>query len=149
MEEKHLLIFLIVALSLIVTMILFAILKNTQSTKSQDVRQQIENEPFQSKITIEKIVEVAADRKSTKNDLTKAIIELSRSFPFPHKIKGKVPPEGKIYLNFVLLIASHKSADAKLVAFMNTELKKKNEEYRKEIDIYESEGIRQRGKRIQ
>ena len=54
-------------------------------------------------------------------------------------------PKGiKVYLNFVLLIASHKKSDAKLIAFMNTTLKKVNSDYGTEIDIYENEGLRQR-----
>ena len=58
------------------------------------------------------------------------------------------PKIAKVYLNFVLLVASHRNADAKLIAFMDEELKKANPEYKHEIDIYENEGINQRGKRI-
>ena len=149
MEEKHLLILLIVALSFIVMMILLAIIKNARPVQTFVSGTYGEEETPKRKITIEQLVDIAANRKSTKNDLTKAVVELSQHFPFPPKLKGKVTTEGKIYLNFILLVASHKEADAKLVAFMNTELKKKNSEYSKEIEIYESEGIRQRGKRIQ
>ena len=53
----------------------------------------------------------------------------------------------KIYLNFVLLVASHRNADAKLIAFMDDVLKNANPLYKKEIDIYENEGINQRGNR--
>lgn len=148
MEEKHLLILLIVALSVIVMMILIAILKNARPSSSVIPSYNKSDSRSKEKITIEKLVDIAADRNSTKNDLTKAILELSRHFPFPNKLKGKITTEGKVYLNFVLLVASHRNADAKLVAFMNTELKKKNDDYTKEIDIYESEGIRQRGKRV-
>lgn len=148
MEEKHLLILLIVALSVIVMMILIAILKNVRPSSSVIPSYNKSDSRSKEKITIEKLVDIAADRNSTKNDLTKAILELSRHFPFPNKLKGKITTEGKVYLNFVLLVASHRNADAKLVAFMNTELKKKNDDYTKEIDIYESEGIRQRGKRV-
>lgn len=50
-----------------------------------------------------------------------------------------------MYLNFILLNAYHKNADAKLIAFMDEELKIPNPEYKTEIDIYENEGIHQRG----
>jgi len=99
------------------------------------------------KITIHDMVEIAANSKSTKNDLTNATVQVAKKLPFPKKVKGKLPKGIKVYLNFVLLIASHKQADAKLIAFANAELKKTNKEYSTEIDIYENEGLRQRANR--
>ncbi|WP_458700974.1 hypothetical protein ACKGJI_02435 [Sulfurospirillum sp. 1307] len=104
--------------------------------------------PNKKKYKIEDMVEIAANRNSTRNDLTNAILKVSRELHFPKKIKGKLPKESKVYLNFVLLIASHKNADPKLIAFCNKELKKANPEYSMEIDIYENEGLRQRANRI-
>jgi len=98
-------------------------------------------------ITIQDMVEIAANSKSTKNDLTNAAVKVAKKLPFPKKVKGKLPKGIKVYLNFVLLIASHKQADAKLIAFANAELKKTNKEYSTEIDIYENEGLRQRANR--
>ena len=72
----------------------------------------------------------------------------SHFIPFPKKTKGIAPKSAKIYLNFVLLVASHHNADAKLIAFMDEELKKANPDYKREIDLYENEGINQRGNRI-
>ena len=100
------------------------------------------------KITIEELVELVAKRTTTKNDLTSAIMRVSKECPFPPKEKGNPPKSAKVYLNFILLVASHHNADAKIIAFMNSELKKSNPEYKKEIDIYENEGINQRGSRI-
>lgn len=94
------------------------------------------------------MVEIVANRNATKNDLTNAVMRVAKEFVFPAKIKGKMPKGIKVYLNFVLLLASHKNADAKLVAFCNTELKKTNKDYTREIDIYENEGLRQRANRI-
>ena len=36
------------------------------------------------------------------------------------------------------MIASHRNADAKLIAFMDEELKKTNPDYKREIDLYEN-----------
>lgn len=94
------------------------------------------------------MLEIAANRNSTKNDLTNAIIKVSKELPFPTKIKGKMPKEAKLYLNFVLLVTSHKKSDAKLIGFMDYELKKINKTYTTEIDIYENEGLRQRMNRV-
>lgn len=100
------------------------------------------------KVTIEDMLEIAANRASTKNDLTNAVLKVAKELPFPQKIRGKIPKEAKLYLNFALLLSSHPKSDAKLIAFMDYELKKVNKPYSTEIDIYENEGIRQKGNRI-
>ena len=61
-------------------------------------------------------------------------------------VKFKAPSDAKAYLNFITILASHKNADAKLIAFMSNELKKKNPEYVAEIDYYEQLGTSQRKK---
>ncbi len=119
MEEKSLIISLIAALSVIVILVLLVVFSS-----------------------------IAANRNSTKNDLTNTIIKVSKEFIFPDKIKGKMPKGIKVYLNFILLVASHKKSDAKLIAFASSELKKANKDYSTEIDIYENEGLRQRVNRM-
>lgn len=148
MEEKHLIILLISALCVVVFLVIIVVINNMG--KSSDIATSEEEKTtiaIKKALTIEDLIDIVANRNSTKNDLTNAVIKVSKEFPFPNKTKGKVTKEAKVYLNFILLVASHTKADAKLVAFMNSEIKKKNPEYTKEIDIYESEGIRQRGNR--
>jgi len=147
-EEKGLIVALVVALLIIIILVLVVVIssmgkkiKKVKVVKKQGVAKG-------KKYTIEDMVELAANRNTTKNDLTSAILKVSKEFIFPSKIKGKTPESVKVYLNFVLLIASHKKSDAKLIAFMNTTLKKANQDYSKEIDIYENEGLRQRANRI-
>ena len=148
MEEKHLIILLIIALSLIVFLVI-AVVVHAIKKPEEELKHSLSGATESEKvITIKQLVDIAANRKSSKNDLSNAVLKVSQSFPFPKKAKEGLTREGKVYLNFILLVASHKNADAKLVAFMNTELKKKNPDYTKEIDIYENEGLRQRGKRI-
>ena len=148
MEEKSLIISLIAALSVIVILVLLVVFssmkKNTKKIRKNTKKSNLNIKKF----TIEDMVEIAANRNSTKNDLTNAIIKVSKEFVFPVKIKGKLPKGIKIYLNFVLLVASHKKSDAKLIAFASNELKKVNKDYSTEIDIYENEGLRQRINRI-
>jgi hypothetical protein len=127
---------------------LFIVVANTQKTIIVKVQENGVEEEEKPHITIEALSEIAAKRKTSKNELTKAVLEASKYCPFPQKIKGVAPKSSKIYLNFILLVASHQNADAKLIAFMDTELKKANPDYKTEIDIYENEGIHQRGNRI-
>ena len=147
MQENYL-ILAIVAVIAIVIISLFIVVANLQKTVVIEVApSQVEQEKAR-KIAIEAMVEIAAKRNSTRNDLTNAILQVAKACPFPEKQKGMTPKIAKVYLNFVLLVASHRNADAKLIAFMDEELKKANPEYKHEIDIYENEGINQRGKRI-
>lgn len=149
MQEKSLIISLIIALSIVVFLVLIAIFSSMRSKTFVIKKPKSKDTSIQSKqFTIEDMIEIAANRNSTKNDLTNAVMKVAKEFVFPAKIKGKNPKGIKVYLNFVLLLASHKNADAKLIAFNNTELKKVNKEYSTEIDIYENEGLRQRGNRF-
>jgi Na+-transporting methylmalonyl-CoA/oxaloacetate decarboxylase gamma subunit len=147
-EEKGLIVSLVIAISFIVFLVLFVVFSSMRSKSKIIKRVKKRTLQDKKKITIEDMIEIAANRNSTKNDLTNAIIKVAKELPFPKKIKGKLPKGIKVYLNFVLLIASHKNADAKLIAFCNSELKKTNKEYSTEIDIYENEGLRQRANRI-
>ena len=148
MEEKGLIVSLIVALSIIAILVLVVAFYSVGKTKTKVKITKKSISSKEKKYTIEDMVELAANKNSTKNDLTNAVMKVSKEFIFPAKIKGKIPKGIKVYLNFVLLVASHKKADAKLIAFMNTTLKKVNSSYGTEIDIYESEGLRQRANRV-
>ena len=148
MQENYLIIA-IVAVIAIVLITLFIIVANLQKTVVVEVSRptKVEEEKAR-KIAIEELVDIAAKRTSSRNDLTNAILKAAKECPFPEKQKGIAPKNAKIYLNFILLVASHRNADAKLIAFMDEELKKANPLYKHEIDIYENEGINQRGNRI-
>ncbi|MBN1840565.1 MAG: hypothetical protein JW802_11050 [Campylobacterales bacterium] len=148
MQENYLIIG-IVAVIIIVLVSLFIVVMNLQKTVIVEKKtpQEIKEEEAR-KIAIEELVEIAAKRTSTKNELSAAILKAAKECPFPPKEKGALPKSAKVYLNFILLIASHKNTDAKMIAFMDTELKKANPEYKQEIDIYENEGIHQRGNRV-
>jgi hypothetical protein len=149
-QEKQLVITLIVALSLIIILILIMVFSTIG--KKSVVEKKVQRSPNEilekKKVSIEDMLEIVANRKSTKNDLTNAVLKVSKELLFPKKVKGKVPKEAKLYLNFALLLSSHPKADAKLIAFMDYELKKVNKEYSTEIDIYENEGIRQKTNRV-
>lgn len=146
--QENFLIFAIVSVIVIILTSLVFVISNLQKTVViRNVEREKAIEAAKVK-TIEEMVEIAAKRGTTRNDLTVAILEVAKNCIFPKKTKGIAPKNAKIYLNFVLLVASHKNADAKLIAFMNEALKKANPEYKTEIDIYENEGIHQRGNRI-
>lgn len=148
MQENYLIIS-IIAVIAIVLISLFIVVANLQKTVViESPTPTSEQKEKEQKIAIEALIEIAAKRTSTRNELANAIIRAAKDCPFPVKEKGVAPKVSKIYLNFVLLIASHRNADAKLIAFMDEELKKTNSEYKREIDLYENEGINQRGNRI-
>ena len=148
MQENYLIIS-IIAVIAIVLISLFIVVANLQKTVViESPTPTSEQKEKEQKIAIEALIEIAAKRTSTRNELTNAILKAAKDCPFPVKEKGVAPKVSKIYLNFVLLVASHRNADAKLIAFMNVTLKEANPEYKTEIDIYENEGIHQRGNRV-
>lgn len=146
MQENYLIIA-IVAVIAIVFISLFIVVTNLQKTVVVEVTHTQVQEEKARKIAIEALIDLVAQRTSSRNDLTNAVLKAAKECPFPAKEKGIAPKISKIYLNFVLLVASHRNADAKLIAFMDEELKKANPEYKREIDMYENEGINQRGNR--
>jgi hypothetical protein len=146
--QEHYLIVAIVAVIAIIIISLFIVVANLQKTVVVETPLIKQAEEKKRQITIEMMVEIAAKRTSTKNDLTNAVMRVANECPFPPKEKGVIQKHAKVYLNFILLVASHRHADAKLIAFMDETLKKANPEYKQEIDIYENEGIHQRGNRI-
>ncbi|MDL0088274.1 fatty-acid--CoA ligase [Campylobacter gastrosuis] len=99
----------------------------------------------ESKITIRDLLEVAQDNSVSKNNLF-LLVESFIKMPFPKRQKGPIGAEAKEFLSFILLVASHKNADAKLISYLNQESKKNNKEYVVEIDEYEKNGLEQRKK---
>ncbi len=150
--SKYFLPFLIIAVVIVLFILIIAVIRRIGNSKTTVVvkkkRKNVSDNIKKNQYTIEQMVEIAARRDSSKEDLKRAVDIVAKELPFPKKIKYKVPKISKVYLNFVLLIASHKNADAKLIAYMDKELKKVNPEYSTEIDIYENEGFRQRRNRI-
>lgn len=136
----------LIALVLIVlSVLIFLILKLGGDKESE--KQKSLDEVADENSRLDDLLFIVSRRSSSKSELSSAAIEFVRKLPFPQKDSSKVPENAKEYLNFILLLASHKNTDAKLIAFVNKELKKRNPSYIKEIDIYEDQGIRQRKNR--
>lgn len=146
--QENFLVLTVVAVIAIILISLIIVFINLKKDVAIKISQKQHEEDAQKKMTIESMVELVAKRSTSKNDITLAILEVAKNCPFPAKIKGIAPKNAKMYLNFILLVSSHKNVDAKLIAFMDEQLKKTNPEYKKEIDIYENEGINQRGNRV-
>ena len=140
-------IFLIVILAaiflIIVAALIFLVVKFKHSGKTA------QNEPSkqeEKELALQDLIDIASNPKSDKNDLFAALKIFAASFKIPPKQNGKAASDAKAHLNFITVLASHKNADAKLIAFMSNELKKKNPEYVTEIDYYEQLGTSQRKK---
>ena len=149
MDGKYILITVVIVIIIIIFVTLILIVKNSNKTVIiKNTKPKESASTTRKKFTIKDMNEIAARRNTTRDELKKAIDIVKKDLIFPKKIKHKLPRDIKIYLNFVLLVASHKNADAKLIAYMDKELKKANPEYVTEIDIYENEGFTERKNRI-
>ena len=147
MSEKYILIGVVVLIIIVVFIALLIIVKNSTETAvvTKNSKQQL---VAKKRFTIKDMTEIAARKSSTTAELKKAIDVVKNDLKFPPKKNSKFPKDIKTYLNFVLLISSHKNADAKLIAYMDKELKKANPRYLTEIDIYENEGFKERVNRL-
>lgn len=146
MDTKSIVIIsLIIAVAAIIAILLLMIFNLKQQPK---IKPKISNEPPKQsqEINLNSLLDIAANKSSTKDELFSALKTFADKFSIPPKQKGKIPNEAKAYLSFVLLLASHANADAKLIAFMNNELKKKNPTYANEIELYEEQGKARRRK---
>jgi len=148
MNEKYILIVLVILIIVIIFVVLILILRNNNKTVVVTKISNKEQVSYKKNLTIKDMSEIAAKRKSSHEELKKAIDCVKKNMLFPKKTNHKLPKDIKIYLNFVLLVASHKNADASLIAYMDRELKKVNPQYNTEIDIYENEGLKERVNRI-
>ena len=131
-------IFLIIVAALIFLVVKF---KHSSKTAQSEPTKQEEKE-----LTLQDLIDIVSNPKSDKNDLFAALKIFAASFKIPPKQNGKAASDAKAHLNFITILASHKNADAKLIAFMSNELKKKNPEYVAEIDYYEQLGTSKRKK---
>ncbi len=137
------------AVALLLVAVLVIMLLNSKNTKKKaskniNVKKEKIKEP---EITFEELLAIVKSKRSSTNDLSKAVIQLVRHFPFPEKKGNVLSDEAKKYLDFVFSVASHPNANAKLIAFMDKELKRANPSYKVEIDVYEDRGLNLRRKK--
>ena len=97
-----------------------------------------------TKITLEDLIIIVSDKKSSKEEVSKAVLYFIQKFPFPPKTGGRVPFNAIAYLKFISLVASHKKSDAKLISYMTNELDKLYFDYVSEIEQYKNIGLRSR-----
>lgn len=126
---------------LAVTAVILAVLLPLVFKSNKKQNSQALNEPKdESRSTLVAILDVVSNKESSKNDVTNALNTFLTKITMPPKQNEKVTNEAKVYLKFILLLANHPKADAKLIAYMNNELKKRYPTYANEIDMYEEKG---------
>lgn len=133
---------LILLVFVVLLVLVFIILKIKNDEKPVEVSS--EQKAVHVDIKLDDLIHIVSNERSSRQKISSAVFDFVENFPFPAKKDDKISDESKMYLNFILLLASHKNADAKLIAYANKELKKRNPDYLSEIDIYEDQGIEQR-----
>ncbi len=148
MDQKTLIIIIVLIFIFLFIMLISALLVARSSKEEIVYKKKRSKIKKDIKTDIKDMINIVKNRDTDRNDLAKAVIKVAKECKFPEKKSEVLTKEAKTYLTFVLLLCSHKNADAKLIAFANEELKKTNPQYIKEIDIYENEGIKERGNRV-
>lgn len=141
MDTKSIVIIsLIIAVVAVIAILLLIVFKLKQTPKAKPQTPKEPAAKTKEQISFNSLLDIVANKNSSKDELFSALKIFTDKFNIPAKQNGKIPNEAKAYLSFILLLASHTNADAKLIAFMNNELKKKNPSYANEIDLYEEQG---------
>lgn len=93
---------------------------------------------------LDKMIEAAKDTNLSDNELK----ELAKLFAQTHKLGSKTSKQldekTKHKLEFVSALASNANASVQTMSFLNRELKKISNSYKKEIDAYEQMGLAKR-----
>ena len=144
MLVKSLIVFCVFLLIAAVCVLIYLLLKNknlqaSPTNKIAPIKEEV--------LTIEKLEELASDNSLNKNELFDLVKVFTDKFSIPAKKDKSVPKEANNYINFIILICSHKNADAKLISFLDKEAKKKNPSYITEIEDSEKIGIENRKNR--
>lgn len=141
-----LLIALIILLGLIVFLVVLAIKiaskKQTLTAKTQ--KQEAKSTTPDKAPDIKELLKFASDSSKSRNDLANLVYVFSQ-LKWP-EFTNPISKDAELYLSFILLIASHKNADAKLVTYLNSESKKLNPAYYSLIEEYENIGLSSRKK---
>ncbi len=131
-----------VIVAIVLGIVGFIVVKSLKKeNKPQKAPQQTNND---SNITLEDLIVIVSDKRSSKEEIAKAVLYFIKKFPFPPKTDGRVPSSAIAYLKFVSLVAGHKKSDAKLISYMTNELDKLNFNYISEIEQYKNIGLRSR-----
>lgn len=96
-------------------------------------------------INIDDMITVVSKDNLSKNDLFLALQYYINNFEIPKEDELEINK----YMLFIFLVASHRSADAKLIAYMSITLRKLYPQHLARIEIEEQKGIEYRKKRYQ
>ncbi|MDD7514947.1 MAG: hypothetical protein PUK08_07040 [Campylobacter lanienae] len=131
-----------VIVAIVLGIVGFIVVKSLKKeNKPQKAPTQTNND---SDITLEDLIVIVSDKRSSKEEIAKAVLYFIKKFPFPPKTDGRVPSSAITHLKFVSLVAGHKKSDAKLISYMTNELDKLNFNYISEIEQYKNIGLRSR-----
>lgn len=145
MKNTILLSVIIILLGIIICLVIFAIKNKNISTviRKNKLNKNKKTKDQNKQSEIISLIKTATNQNLEKDEIKK-LVQIFLSLNFPLKNGNKITKEAENYLNFILLISSHKNADAKIISHLSIESKKKNTSYSQEIEEYEEIGISSR-----
>ncbi len=129
---------LIIGLSVIVLIVLISVLMGKKGTKKLEVKEKAHT------LSVYDLLELAENKNISKNDLTNVVLKFVKSFPIPPRVGKNIPSEAKPYFDLIFAVVYNRNSDAKLIAFMNKELRKQNPSYTHEIETQEEKALQKR-----
>lgn len=135
-------IFVLFFIFIIVLNLLFKDKKVSTQIRKLDVIQMINNGKI---VEVQDLNDFLKNQNVSKEDLTKVCNYFVANHKLPHKkTTDQIPASARMHIRFISLLSSHPNADAKIISFFNNTLKRVNPGYEKEIDQFESNGIKHR-----
>ncbi|CUU73885.1 FdhC protein [Campylobacter hyointestinalis] len=133
----------VIILIIIVLVVMTALVVNIAFKNKKSKPNLVSNTNLDQKdrnLTINDLITIVSDPNSSKEAIFKAVQYFISNFKFPQKQDG-VSLETNIYLQFVTLVSKHRNSDAKIISYLNNEIKKFNPNYGLEVDKAEENGM--------
>lgn len=107
--------------------------------KNKPAQKEPQKEQKEKEIGIKDLL-IKASSKNLNKDEIKNLIAMFLKLKWPPKT-DPLSDEAKLFLSFILIIASNKNTEAKIVAELNSQCKKANPNYTTQIEEYENMGL--------
>ncbi|RAZ25070.1 hypothetical protein [Campylobacter hyointestinalis] len=131
-------IFIIIVLVVMTALVVNIAFKNKKSKPNLVSNTNLDQKDIN--LTINDLITIVSDPNSSKETIFKTVRYFISNFKFPQKQDG-VSLETNIYLHFVTLVSKHRNSDAKIISYLNNEIKKSNPNYGLEVDKAEANGM--------
>ena len=128
-------------------LVFFLVIVPSSKEKKQQTKKKVAlKQKVKSKTDMETLKAVVKNRKSTTKELKEALDLVLKYHGTIHKKLGLRPhPESQIYMDILFNLCRHPEANKDIIVIFDTELGKRNPEYKKDLNEAMMRGLNSRG----